>query len=147
MVCYLTSMSDCVFVLQARSVNVKSRVGSTYQNISSLEVTGTQLQDLISSAGNLFCFWKMTPFCSPPLSAGPILPSTLHTITTLLKPAQKGNFSATLYTHGPTAIMNTHATKDQVRLTDRNLKQVFESLPQQLSLNHHHSQQSCLEES
>lgn len=117
-VCYLTSTSDCVFVLQARSVNVKSRVGSTYQNISSLEVTGTRLQGLISSAGNLFCSWKMTAFRSPPLSAGPILPSTLHTITTLLKPAQKGNFSATLYTHGPTAIMNTHGSKDQVGLTE-----------------------------
>lgn len=60
----------------------------------------------------------MTAFCSPPLSSGPILPSTLHTITTLLKPAQKGNFSATLYTHGPTAIMNIQAAKDQVRLTE-----------------------------
>lgn len=69
--------------LKARSGNVKSQVGSTYQNISSLEVTG------------------------------PILPSTLHTITMLLRPAQKGNFSATLYTHAPTAVMNTHAAKDQ----------------------------------
>ncbi|XP_034405266.1 protein downstream neighbor of son homolog [Cyclopterus lumpus] len=64
--------------LKARSVNVKSQVGSTYQNISSLEITG------------------------------PILPSSLHTITTLLRPAQKGNFSAALYTHTPTAVMNTH---------------------------------------
>ncbi|KAF0045697.1 hypothetical protein F2P81_002226 [Scophthalmus maximus] len=63
--------------LKARSVNVKSQVGSTYQNISSLEITG------------------------------PILPSSLHTITTLLRPSQKGNFSATLYTHAPTAVMNT----------------------------------------
>ncbi|TNM94178.1 hypothetical protein fugu_002354 [Takifugu bimaculatus] len=69
--------------LKARSVNVKSQVGSAYQNISSLEITG------------------------------PILPTTLHNITTLLRPAQKGNFSATLYTHAPTAVMNTHATKDQ----------------------------------
>ncbi|TMS11545.1 protein downstream neighbor of son homolog [Larimichthys crocea] len=69
--------------LKARSVNVKSQVGSTYQNISSLEITG------------------------------PILPSSLHTVTTLLRPAQKGNFSATLYTHAPTAVMNTHTTKEQ----------------------------------
>ncbi|KAM9334184.1 protein downstream neighbor of son homolog [Symphorus nematophorus] len=69
--------------LKARSVNVKSQVGSTYQNISSLEIIG------------------------------PILPSSLHTITTLLRPAQKGNFSATLYTHAPTAVMNTHTTKEQ----------------------------------
>ncbi|XP_018560011.1 protein downstream neighbor of son homolog [Lates calcarifer] len=68
--------------LKARSVNVKSQVGSTYQNISSLEITG------------------------------PILPSSLHAITTLLRPSQKGNFSATLYTHAPTAVMNMH-TKQQ----------------------------------
>nr|XP_040046951.1 protein downstream neighbor of son homolog [Gasterosteus aculeatus aculeatus] len=69
--------------LKARSVNVKSQVGSTYQDISSLEMTG------------------------------PILPSSLHTITTLLRPAQKGNFSASLYTHTPTAVMNTHTTQPQ----------------------------------
>ncbi|XP_033471644.1 protein downstream neighbor of son homolog [Epinephelus lanceolatus] len=69
--------------LKARSVNVKSQVGSTYQNISSLEITG------------------------------PILPSSLHTITTLLRPAQKGNFSAALYTHAPTAVMNTCSTTQQ----------------------------------
>lgn len=31
---------------QARSVNVKSQVGSAYQNISSLEITGTPLTNL-----------------------------------------------------------------------------------------------------
>ncbi|TKS66144.1 Protein downstream neighbor of son -like protein [Collichthys lucidus] len=46
-------------------------------------------------------------------AAGPILPSSLHSVTTLLRPAQKGNFSATLYTHAPTAVMNTHTTKEQ----------------------------------
>ncbi|XP_028255095.1 protein downstream neighbor of son homolog [Parambassis ranga] len=70
--------------LKARSVNVKSQVGSTYKNISSLEITG------------------------------PILPSSFHTITNLLRPAQKGNFSASLYTHTPTAVMNIHANKQQV---------------------------------
>ncbi|XP_061834467.1 protein downstream neighbor of son homolog [Nerophis lumbriciformis] len=69
--------------LKARCVNVKSQVGSTYQNVSCLEI------------------------------AGPILPSSLHTITTLLGPAQKGNFSATLHTHTPTAIMNVHNPKQQ----------------------------------
>ncbi|XP_041637498.1 protein downstream neighbor of son homolog [Cheilinus undulatus] len=69
--------------LKARSVNVKSQVGSTYQNISSLEITG------------------------------PIFPSSLHAVTTLLRPAQKGNFSATLYTHAPTAVMNIHSNKQQ----------------------------------
>ncbi|XP_035005636.1 protein downstream neighbor of son homolog [Hippoglossus stenolepis] len=68
--------------LKARSVNVKCQVGSTFQNISSLEITG------------------------------PILPSSLHTITNLLRPSQKGNFSATLYTHAPTAVMNA-CTKQQ----------------------------------
>ncbi|XP_071320352.1 protein downstream neighbor of son homolog [Trachinotus anak] len=62
--------------LKARSVTVKSQVGSVYQNISSLEVTG------------------------------PILPSSLHAITALLRPSQRGNFSAALYTHTPTAVMN-----------------------------------------
>lgn len=70
-------------MLKARSVNVKSQVGASYQNISSLEITG------------------------------PILPSSLHVITTLLRPAQKGNFSATLYTHNPTAVMNIHRTQQQ----------------------------------
>ncbi|XP_054882026.1 protein downstream neighbor of son homolog isoform X2 [Poeciliopsis prolifica] len=64
-------------VLKSRSVNVKNLVDCTYQNISSLELTG------------------------------PILPSSLHAITTLLQTAQKGNFSAALYTHAPTAVMNT----------------------------------------
>ncbi|XP_071765706.1 protein downstream neighbor of son homolog [Centroberyx gerrardi] len=69
--------------LKARSVNVKSQIGSSYQDVSSLEITG------------------------------PILPSSLHTITTLLRPAQRGGFSAALYTHAPTAVMNTHAAKQQ----------------------------------
>ncbi|XP_072235358.1 protein downstream neighbor of son homolog [Leuresthes tenuis] len=70
-------------MLKGRSVNAKSQVGFTYQNISSLEITG------------------------------PILPSCLHAITTLLRPAQKGNFSVALYTHTPTAIMNVDTTKQQ----------------------------------
>ncbi|XP_068560763.1 protein downstream neighbor of son homolog [Cebidichthys violaceus] len=69
--------------LKARSVNVRSQVGSSYQSIGSVEVTG------------------------------PILPSSLHTITTLLRSAQKGNFSAALYTHTPTAVMNTHTAEQQ----------------------------------
>ncbi|XP_034728831.1 protein downstream neighbor of son homolog isoform X1 [Etheostoma cragini] len=78
-----TLLAPCAFrgatmqTLKARSVNVKSQVGSTFHDISSLEITG------------------------------PILPSSLHAITTLLRPAQKGNFSAALYTHTPTAVMNS----------------------------------------
>uniref|UniRef100_A0A8C6X044 Downstream neighbor of SON n=1 Tax=Neogobius melanostomus TaxID=47308 RepID=A0A8C6X044_9GOBI len=81
-----------VQTLKARSVNVKSQVGMGYQNISSLEITG------------------------------PILPSALHGITSLLRPAQKGNFSATLYTHAPTAVMNTHQSSAQVTHTMHKLQ-------------------------
>ncbi|XP_053710483.1 protein downstream neighbor of Son isoform X1 [Synchiropus splendidus] len=70
-------------LLKAHSVNVQSQVGSTYQNISSLEISG------------------------------PILPSALHTITTLLQLSQKGNFSASVYTHAPTAVMNVHCSTQQ----------------------------------
>nr|XP_057941868.1 protein downstream neighbor of son homolog isoform X2 [Doryrhamphus excisus] len=79
--------------LKARCVNVKSQVGSTYQNVSSLEI------------------------------AGPILPSSLHAITTLLGPAQKGNFSATLYTHTPTAVLNVHDPRQQCESGSADLSQ------------------------
>lgn len=55
------------------------------------------------------------------IPAGPILPSSLHAITTLLRPSQKGNFSATLYTHAPTAVMNMH-TKQQVTFASSDLE-------------------------
>ncbi|KAM4538271.1 protein downstream neighbor of son homolog [Fundulus diaphanus] len=70
-------------VLKGRSVNARNLVDSAYQNISSLEVTG------------------------------PILPSSLHAITALLQTAQKGDFSAALYTHTPTAVMNTKTGNEQ----------------------------------
>ncbi|XP_028330586.1 protein downstream neighbor of son homolog isoform X2 [Gouania willdenowi] len=70
--------------LKSRCVNVKSQVGSSFQNISSLEITG------------------------------PVLPSALHSITTLLRSAQGGNFSAALFSHSPTAVMNVHNPKLQV---------------------------------
>ncbi|KAM4601941.1 protein downstream neighbor of son homolog [Polymixia lowei] len=69
--------------LKARSVNVKTQVRSTFQDVCSLEITG------------------------------PVLPSSLHAIARLLRPAQRGGFSAALYTHAPTAVMNTHAVKEQ----------------------------------
>ncbi|XP_061571632.1 protein downstream neighbor of son homolog [Cololabis saira] len=62
--------------LKSRHINVKTQVGTSYQNISSLEISG------------------------------PVLPSVLHSITELLRPAQGGNFSASLFTHQPTAVMN-----------------------------------------
>ncbi|XP_043098353.1 protein downstream neighbor of son homolog [Puntigrus tetrazona] len=62
--------------LKARTVNVKTQVRSGYQDVCSLEVTG------------------------------PIMPHTLHALTQLLRPAQKGEFSVALYTHEPTAVLN-----------------------------------------
>uniref|UniRef100_A0A3Q2EBX4 DNA replication fork stabilization factor DONSON n=1 Tax=Cyprinodon variegatus TaxID=28743 RepID=A0A3Q2EBX4_CYPVA len=73
-------------VLKGRSVNVKNLVDYSYHNISSLELTG------------------------------PILPSSLHAITTLLQTAQKGNFSAALYTHTPTAVMNIKTCENSVKV-------------------------------
>lgn len=62
--------------LQARSINAKARVHLAYEDIFSLEVVG------------------------------PIMPHSLHALTTLLKAAQRGAFSAVLYTHEPTAVFN-----------------------------------------
>lgn len=97
-------------------MNVRRQVGSSYQNISSLEITGTQLdkQTFVSyqfSAPTVCVSVQYTCTCH---TAGPVLPSSLHAILTLLRPAQKGNFSAALYTHTPTAVMNVHGTKQQV---------------------------------
>ncbi|XP_075449941.1 protein downstream neighbor of Son [Ascaphus truei] len=63
--------------LKARSINVKAQVQSGYKDQFSLEITG------------------------------PIMPHSLHSLTMLLKSAQKGAFSAGLYTHEPTAVFNT----------------------------------------
>lgn len=70
-------------VLKSRSVSAKNLVDCTYQNVSSLELTG------------------------------PILPSSFYSITSLLQTAQKGNFSASLYTHTPSAVMNIESCKEQ----------------------------------
>ncbi|XP_043852296.1 protein downstream neighbor of Son [Dromiciops gliroides] len=64
-------------MLKARTVNVKTPVYSGYKDQFSLEITG------------------------------PIMPHSLHSLTMLLKSAQKGSFSAGLYTHEPTSIFNT----------------------------------------
>ncbi|XP_060754611.1 protein downstream neighbor of son homolog isoform X2 [Neoarius graeffei] len=66
--------------LKARSVNVKTQVRTGYQDVFSLEVTG------------------------------PIMPHALHTLTQLLRPAQKGSFSMALYTHEPSAVLNVPVT-------------------------------------
>ncbi|XP_074670376.1 protein downstream neighbor of Son [Strix aluco] len=64
--------------LKARSLNAKARVQLAYEDIFSLEIVG------------------------------PVLPHSLHSLTMLLKAAQRGAFSAVLYTHEPTAVFNTH---------------------------------------
>ncbi|XP_074156817.1 protein downstream neighbor of Son isoform X4 [Sminthopsis crassicaudata] len=64
-------------IVLARTVNVKTPIYSGYKDQFSLEITG------------------------------PIMPHSLHSLTMLLKSAQKGSFSAGLYTHEPTSIFNT----------------------------------------
>uniref|UniRef100_A0A8D0H9U3 DNA replication fork stabilization factor DONSON n=1 Tax=Sphenodon punctatus TaxID=8508 RepID=A0A8D0H9U3_SPHPU len=61
--------------LKARSVNVKKQVRSHYKDIFSLEIVG------------------------------PVMPHSLHSLSMLLKAAQKGSFSAVLYTHEQTAVL------------------------------------------
>ncbi|NXH19455.1 DONS protein, partial [Bucco capensis] len=63
--------------LKARSINAKARVQLAYEDIFSLEIVG------------------------------PVLPHALHSLTMLLRSAQRGRFSAVLYTHEPTAVFNT----------------------------------------
>nr|XP_014342046.1 PREDICTED: protein downstream neighbor of Son [Latimeria chalumnae] len=74
-------------MLKARSMNVKSRSGSGFKERYSLEITG------------------------------PIMPHSVHSLTTLLKSAQRGAFSGVLYAHEPTAVFNTdaRAEKETVR--------------------------------
>ncbi|KAI5629591.1 protein downstream neighbor of Son [Silurus asotus] len=67
--------------LKARSVNVKTQVRTGFQDVCSLEVTG------------------------------PIMPHALHTLSQLLRPAQRGDFSMAIYTHEPTAVLNVPVTK------------------------------------
>uniref|UniRef100_A0A8C3BLS3 DNA replication fork stabilization factor DONSON n=1 Tax=Cairina moschata TaxID=8855 RepID=A0A8C3BLS3_CAIMO len=63
--------------LKARSINAKARVRLAYEDVFSLEVIG------------------------------PVMPHSLHSLTMLLKAAQRGAFSAVLYTHEPTAVFSS----------------------------------------
>ncbi|XP_040279083.1 protein downstream neighbor of Son [Bufo bufo] len=63
--------------MKTRSVSVKTRVLSGFKDQFSLEITG------------------------------PVMPHTVHFLTLLLKAAQRGSFSASLYTHEPTTVFNT----------------------------------------
>uniref|UniRef100_A0A8B9QUX2 Downstream neighbor of SON n=1 Tax=Anas platyrhynchos TaxID=8839 RepID=A0A8B9QUX2_ANAPL len=70
--------------LKARSINAKARVRLAYEDVFSLEVIG------------------------------PVMPHSLHSLTMLLKAAQRGAFSAVLYTHEPTAVFNTSLDNETV---------------------------------
>ncbi|NWJ09067.1 DONS protein, partial [Crypturellus undulatus] len=63
--------------LKARSMNAKARAHLSYEDVFSLEIVG------------------------------PVMPHSLHLLTLLLRSAQRGAFSAVLYTHEPTAVFNT----------------------------------------
>ncbi|XP_029596480.1 protein downstream neighbor of son homolog [Salmo trutta] len=75
--------------LKARSVNVKTQVRAGYQDVCSLEVTG------------------------------PIMPHSLHALTRMLRPAQRGGFSTALYTHTHTnpPLSSTHTPPPGNRLS------------------------------
>lgn len=73
----MSKTNPLCFCLQARSINAKARVRLAYEDVFSLEVIG------------------------------PVMPHSLHSLTMLLKAAQRGAFSAVLYTHEPTAVFNT----------------------------------------
>ncbi|XP_013928473.1 PREDICTED: protein downstream neighbor of Son [Thamnophis sirtalis] len=84
-----TLLSPVVFrgatmqTLKARSINVRTQVHSHYKDLFSLEIVG------------------------------PIMPHCLHSLSMLLKSAQNGTFSATCYTHEPTAVFNTGISDKQ----------------------------------
>ncbi|KAL7983584.1 hypothetical protein Chor_000460 [Crotalus horridus] len=69
--------------LKARSINVRTRAHSHYKDLFSLEIVG------------------------------PIMPHCLHSLSMLLKSAQRGTFSAVCYTHEPTAVFNTGISDKQ----------------------------------
>ncbi|NXL59270.1 DONS protein, partial [Chordeiles acutipennis] len=82
--------------LKARSINAKARVHLAYEDVFSLEIVG------------------------------PVMPHSLHSLTTLLSSAQRGAFSAVLYTHEPTAVFNTNVDSASPAL---NKETVHKGLP------------------
>ncbi|XP_029459404.1 protein downstream neighbor of Son [Rhinatrema bivittatum] len=70
--------------LKARNVSVKRQNKTGYMDQFSLEITG------------------------------PVMPHALHLLTLLLKSAQKGDFSAALYTHEPTAVLNAGTKTEKI---------------------------------
>ncbi|XP_004474501.1 protein downstream neighbor of Son [Dasypus novemcinctus] len=81
-------------MLKARSINVKTQVHSGYKDQFSLEITG------------------------------PVMPHSLHSVTTLLRSSQSGSFSSGLYTHEPTAVFNIHPPVDSVLVKESVLKEL-----------------------
>ncbi|KAM9320385.1 protein downstream neighbor of Son [Gastrophryne carolinensis] len=75
--------------LKARSVNVKTRVQSGYKDQFSLEITG------------------------------PVMPHAVHSLTLLLKAAQRGSFSTALYTHEPTTVFNAAIHEQSCKEKDK----------------------------
>ncbi|XP_067849329.1 protein downstream neighbor of son homolog isoform X2 [Heptranchias perlo] len=69
--------------LKARSINVKTQNHSGMKDSHSLEITG------------------------------PIMPHSLHSLTLMLKSAQKGTFTASLHSHEPTSVFNVALNMEQ----------------------------------
>ncbi|XP_078416340.1 protein downstream neighbor of son homolog [Cetorhinus maximus] len=69
--------------LKARSINVRTQNHSGMMESHSLEITG------------------------------PIMPHSLHSLTLMLKSAQKGRFTASLLTHEPTSVFNVALKMEQ----------------------------------
>ncbi|XP_067897208.1 protein downstream neighbor of son homolog isoform X2 [Heterodontus francisci] len=69
--------------LKARSINVRTQNHSGMKESHSLEITG------------------------------PIMPHSLHSLTLMLKSAQKGTFTASLHTHEPTSVFNVALKMEQ----------------------------------
>ncbi|XP_048458950.1 protein downstream neighbor of Son isoform X2 [Rhincodon typus] len=69
--------------LKARSINVRSQNHSGMMDSHSLEITG------------------------------PIMPHSLHSLTLMLKSAQKGRFTASLLAHEPTSVLNVALKMEQ----------------------------------
>ncbi|XP_023660215.1 protein downstream neighbor of son homolog isoform X2 [Paramormyrops kingsleyae] len=83
--------------LKVRSVTVKTQVQNGYQDMFSLEVSG------------------------------PVMPHTLHGLSQLLRIAQRGRFSVGLYTHEPTAVLNTSLGSPRMDTQQEKLAQELEA--------------------
>uniref|UniRef100_A0A8D2LRB6 Downstream neighbor of SON n=1 Tax=Varanus komodoensis TaxID=61221 RepID=A0A8D2LRB6_VARKO len=69
--------------LKARTINARTQISTHYKDIFTLEITG------------------------------PVMPHSLHSLSMVLKSAQKGSFSAVCYTNEPTAVFNIDISNGQ----------------------------------